>query len=369
MPVFGVVTWAALDKVQAHYHSCRLPLQPCTGAFSRTMGLPCAHIYEQRKAPGGGGFKVSDFDPHWYWERNIIQPPIQEPNSIIYNSHLSLRTQASTGRIHSTFETISQRRAPSKCTACHQTGHTRSSRICPARQTPIASSSISTGPFTVSFTSQATVTGTISAVAGITSSANFSTGIPAPVNEISSLQPSFSISTTAEQRLSLSPDSFHSVLSLRLSISVTPPPVQSLIQAAPPPPKKQLGPNRPEMVFRRYTIEKEAWLAAHPAIRPSEYRRKRGWITLRKRQLQDHIRHMPEERRNLNGDIIQAKANWSTEEVMAWLDNEERLEDEEYEKLDQQYKKDGHWGQQGGVRKIWDDIAREVEKEQEQYIL
>ena len=42
---------------------------------------------------------------------------------------------------------------------------------------------------------------------------------------------------------------------------------------------------------------------------------------------------MPKERRDLTGTIIATKANWSNEEIIIWLDNEERKEEEEYNRL------------------------------------
>jgi hypothetical protein len=42
---------------------------------------------------------------------------------------------------------------------------------------------------------------------------------------------------------------------------------------------------------------------------------------------------MPRERRDLKGDIIAGKANWTPKEVIVWLDNKERKEEEVYNRL------------------------------------
>ena len=42
---------------------------------------------------------------------------------------------------------------------------------------------------------------------------------------------------------------------------------------------------------------------------------------------------MPRERRDLTGTIIANKANWSSEEITVWLDNEEKKEEEECNRL------------------------------------
>ena len=38
---------------------------------------------------------------------------------------------------------------------------------------------------------------------------------------------------------------------------------------------KQLSPDRPEVLMQAYLAEKAAWLAKHPTIRPTEYRKAR----------------------------------------------------------------------------------------------
>ena len=42
------------------------PLPPCTRTFSTTLGLPCAHMMEQRLAHDGGVLKIEDIHSHWY---------------------------------------------------------------------------------------------------------------------------------------------------------------------------------------------------------------------------------------------------------------------------------------------------------------
>ena len=42
---------------------------------------------------------------------------------------------------------------------------------------------------------------------------------------------------------------------------------------------------------------------------------------------------MPKERRDLQGNIIANKANWTPEEITVQLDNKERKEEEEYNRL------------------------------------
>jgi hypothetical protein len=96
---------------------------------------------------------------------------------------------------------------------------------------------------------------------------------------------------------------------------------------------KQLSPDRPEVLMQAYLAEKTAWLAQHPTVRPTEYRKARKWKNPRPKVLKEQSFYMPKERRDLNSNIITIKANWTNEEIIVWLDNEERKEEEEYNKL------------------------------------
>src|SRR6266487_1488801 len=51
--VFGVVTWYACRKVQSHYSTTTKPYKQCTGTFTRVTGLPCAHVYDERRNTTG----------------------------------------------------------------------------------------------------------------------------------------------------------------------------------------------------------------------------------------------------------------------------------------------------------------------------
>ena len=126
--VFGVVTWHALHKVVEHCQKTELPLKPCTGSFTRAMGLPCAHVCDTKKDLGG--LVIDDFDEHWFWDRHNVHRPICEPKQVHSKPQQNLPT-ARTGWILSSFETASPVRAPPICSACHQRGHTHMSHHCP----------------------------------------------------------------------------------------------------------------------------------------------------------------------------------------------------------------------------------------------
>jgi hypothetical protein len=128
-PVFGVVTWYAIRRVIAHCESMKHPLKPCTGTFTRSMGLPCAHVVDERKALGG--LRLQDFNGHWFWDRNDPRVPLREPRRV--RTSIGNQPQARTRRTLSSFETVQFTRTPPMCSACHQRGHTRTSRNCPVK--------------------------------------------------------------------------------------------------------------------------------------------------------------------------------------------------------------------------------------------
>ena len=61
---------------------------------------------------------------------------------------------------------------------------------------------------------------------------------------------------------------------------------------------------------------------------------------------------MPRERRDLIGIIIIDKANWTNEEIIVWLDNEERKEEEEYNRLESEFVRNGNRHTENGCREI-----------------
>jgi hypothetical protein len=132
---------------------------------------------------------------------------------------------------------------------------------------------------------------------------------------------------------------------------------------------KQLSPDRPEVLMQTYLAEKAVWLAQHPTIRPTEYRKARKWTTPRPKVLKEQLFYMPKERRDLKGNIIANQANWTPEEIIAWLDNEERKEEEEYNRLQVEFDTNGQRHIENGSREVWARVTEEVARDSERYIL
>jgi hypothetical protein len=74
---FRVITWYALQLVQKHLTSVSLPLQPCTGRFTHSIGLPYTHTCNIRRATGG--LTPLDFNKHWYWDSSDYIQPLRDP--------------------------------------------------------------------------------------------------------------------------------------------------------------------------------------------------------------------------------------------------------------------------------------------------
>jgi hypothetical protein len=51
---FSTITPIALREVRSHIRAIEQPLGPCSGIFTKTMGLPCAHVVSSRREVGLG---------------------------------------------------------------------------------------------------------------------------------------------------------------------------------------------------------------------------------------------------------------------------------------------------------------------------
>jgi MULE transposase-like protein len=355
---FGVITWHALRLVQRHLELVSLPLQPCTGSFTRSMGLPCAHICDIKKATGG--LIPSDFHKHWYWERKSILQPLLDPLRASGQQIANLRV-ARTGRILSTGEEVPVKQPPI-CSACHIQGHTRSSRNCPLKlQASIATQSqmlldmevVARQPLALI----APTASTAPVASPVLTAPTASTAPTAPTSPTASTAPTASTTPVASPALT--------------APTASTVPVASPILAVPTAPTipKQLSPDRPEVLIQAYLAEKTAWLAQHPTVQPAEYRKAQKWKTPRPKVLKEQVFYMPRERRDLTGRIIADKANWTNEEITVWLDNEEKKEQDEYNRLESEFVRNGNRHTENRSRDIWARLEEEHVRDSERYIL
>jgi hypothetical protein len=78
---------------------------------------------------------------------------------------------------------------------------------------------------------------------------------------------------------------------------------------------------------------------------------------------------MPSEWRDLIGSIIAEKANWTNKEIIVWLDNKERNEEEEYTRLKAEFIGNGNRHTENTRQEIWVRVIEEVSRDSERYIL
>ena len=126
---FNYITTPVLRQVHANYTSAKRPLQPCTGVFTATTGLLCAHRVDYIQEEGLS-LLPDDFHLHWYWDRYAGLPkPLLEPLCIVtYIPSASGRTY-STRRIPSGWEASETRLR--RCGSCRGIGHNKASIKCP----------------------------------------------------------------------------------------------------------------------------------------------------------------------------------------------------------------------------------------------
>jgi hypothetical protein len=322
-----------------------------------------------------------------YWDRVSPHHPYLDPETVSQSRHRE-ETARNTGRILSGFERverISSFRAPPKCSACGGLGHTRSQRQCPLNlrssiandivrlqeqerslpMTPQASKRIRTE---VPESTQSSVTEFFSPLSTL------SFRISPKSSENSFITPQATTNLTLN--IPLAPevvfrnpyDIINSARSPSSSPSTSPSPSPPIRLARLEEPPKPLHHERIEIAYLRYQQEKEKWLEDHPTIKPSEYRKIRGFNILTAKVIQECQRFLPEERRKPSGELIERKTEWLEEEIFAWNQYQKKLEDDMFNKTLQDWEING-FQQYEGLNNVMERIGNEIEAEKEHYIM
>jgi hypothetical protein len=74
---------------------------------------------------------------------------------------------------------------------------------------------------------------------------------------------------------------------------------------------------------------------------------------------------MPRERRDFTGTIIANRANWTNEEIIVWLDNREKQEQDEYNRLESEFTGNGNRFTENGHKDIWARVTEEHARDAE----
>ena len=92
---------------------------------------------------------------------------------------------------------------------------------------------------------------------------------------------------------------------------------------------RPIWPGHPELIYQAYVAEKNAWLAANPALQPAKYRTKRGFTRWSESWCRQNKKLLPYQRLDLQSEtLIPGDPNWSYEELRAWLDWHEKKQAE-----------------------------------------
>jgi hypothetical protein len=115
---------------------------------------------------------------------------------------------------------------------------------------------------------------------------------------------------------------------------------------------RPIWPHRPELIYKQYLTEKEAWLRAHPDVQPANYRTERGLEVYSRRWCNENRRYLGKDRLNLQTETLLDQApNWTIEQISAWLDYK-ALEDEEIERqVEAEFIAEGGFSRERGVFK------------------
>ena len=96
----------------------------------------------------------------------------------------------------------------------------------------------------------------------------------------------------------------------------TPPPTEPVRELTPD--TRPIWPGRIELIYKQYIVEKEAWLTAHPTVRPSNYREKRGLESYSPRWCKEQSRYLPNHRIDLETEtILEGRPHWTETDFQA----------------------------------------------------
>lgn len=352
---FGYITNTALRLADLNYQSAEKPLKPCTGVFKRTTGLPCAHKINDIQFAKESLYP-SDFHRHWHWDR-YLEPTelVLEPLRIVsYSVSTSGRT-LSTRRIPSGFEALETQER--RCGLCNQPGHTRASIRCIVNIRRLQAEFAPHEPLESTSNELAGQVIPRATVQAILDSASRSTSQSALQSALQSVldtgNPQFIPKETIQRILESHP---------------APPPTEPVRELTPD--TRPIWPGRIELIYKQYIVEKEAWLTAHPTVRPSNYREKRGLESYGPRWCKEQSRYLPNHRIDLETEtILEGRPHWTTEEIYAWLDYEALQEQEVERQVEAELIAAGGFGQsrERGIRGVYGRIETDFQALKEQY--
>ncbi|KAJ3454421.1 hypothetical protein MRS44_018315 [Fusarium solani] len=337
----GWISHEALRKVDAQRARLLKELPACTGVFTKTLGLPCAHDLQPLLAQGHP-LQLHHFHSHWHLQRSGTPQLIIEPRKLFDRlAASSTLPSSSTQREPSAFEPIekaSQPRAPSKCSRCHNHGHRMNSKTCPLRYEHL----LEAPPQATTVTHTETHTATRSITRSLSPSSPSGASV---LSEIIYVTTHTTTHTTTRV--------------------VSPPAAESATTATPNMPA--LRPDDPRAIYQRYKAAREAWYATLPrgAIKTNQQYRKAMKLPTRysKTEYDWCLDYKQMGRRCRVGNGMR---EWTKEEMMSYLDWD-KAETERVEKNVETERAEEPFSRQRGMQHICDAAERDIEVQRRLY--
>ena len=136
------------------------------------------------------------------------------------------------------------------------------------------------------------------------------------------------------------------------------------------PDTRPIWPGRIEVIYQAYCTEKEAWLASHLTIRPSDYRKSRGLHGWTKRQCRAQIKFLPFQRLDLSTETLSEEdPDWTIPELEAWLDYDKRQDQVAEEQCEQELIQAGGYSRirDSGMRGIMGSVRDSIQAQEREY--
>ncbi|KAJ2975527.1 hypothetical protein NQ176_g5473 [Zarea fungicola] len=359
----GWVSHEALRKVEEQRKRLLTNALPnCTGFFTATFGLPCAHVLEPLLCLDQP-LQLEHFHTHWHLQREGIPQLILEPrlqsDTATAKSRLPI---TSTQREPSAFEGVEatlRARALPTCSKCHEQGHRMTSKACPLRYehllqpskpTALASESAITAPEVLSLPAASPSPDALSCSAS-------------PAAHTPSL-PHYSRS---ENQLSQMPQSPDTQSPLQESMPVLTSPGALEIQ----PPRKSpssvpaLSYQDPRAIYERYVTARRDWYAAQPrgSVKTNQLYRRAMGLPQRYTKV-DYAWCCDYKQMGRLCETPTGMREWTKEEMMAYLDWNQ-TEDERVDALvAKEMANDPLVNRRRGMKHIWKSIEQDISEQE-----
>lgn len=353
--ICGWVSHEGLRKVEAQRKRLLNDLPHCTGVFTMSLGLPCAHTIQDlisQERP----LLLDNIHPHWYLQRLGTPDIMIEPRRQVDRlAARSTKPQSSTQREASGFEAVAaaiKPRAKPKCSNCHNEGHIRTSKVCPLRFAYLLESSTTTGsPPTTAATAATTATAAITSQPSTVYTTTQTTTQTVTRSITRSLSPV--LSTTIVHTSS------HMTTTSSTSLMLTGSTATTATNAITTP---AFAYSHPCAIYERYRASREAWYSSQPrgSLKTNQqYRKAMGLPTRFSKAEYEWCRdykQMGKTSRSSNGP----PRDWTKEEMMSYIDWD-KAEDQRVEGNVAEEMAGGGFSARRGMQDIWDAAERDIQ--------